>query len=143
VVDALVVVVDRDRQHLLGMALADHIIVQDLEDLGRRGNALARLHERGFVFLADDLHAQFDAFIADEHGRARNQLTDLVLALSAEGAIQGVLGLRSTRLAHSTPSKLPDPTRRARKKPARNRRRGDQLSNLYTTTIKPSRSRIV
>jgi hypothetical protein len=36
------------------------------------------------VVFADDVHAQFDAFIADEHGRARNQLADLVLALSAE-----------------------------------------------------------
>src|SRR6266581_6914081 len=82
------------------MALAHDIIVQHLEDFGRRRDALARLHERGLIFLADDLHAQFDAFIADEHRRARNELANLVLALSAEGAIEGVLGLRSTRLAH-------------------------------------------
>src|SRR5258708_11960036 len=82
------------------MSLADDIVIQHLEYFGRRRNALARLHERGLIFLADDLHAQFDAFITDEHRRARNQLTDLVLALSAEGAIEGVLGLRSTRLAH-------------------------------------------
>src|SRR4029077_6115902 len=83
------------------MALPDDIVIQDLEYLGRRRNPFARFHERGFIFLADDLHAQFDAFIADEHRRARNELANLVLALSAEGAIEGVLGLRSTRLAHS------------------------------------------
>ena len=99
-VDALVVVVDRDREHLLGVALADHIIVEDLEDLRRRGHAVARLHEGGLVLLADDLHAQFDAFIADEHRRARNQLADLVLALAAEGAVQRVLGLAAAGLTH-------------------------------------------
>ena len=33
VVQPLVVVVDRDRQHALGLRLADHVIVQDLADL--------------------------------------------------------------------------------------------------------------
>ena len=100
-VDALVMIVDGDSQYLLGVALADNIIVKHLEDFGRRRHAFARLRKRGLVFLVHDFHAQFDAFIADEHGRARNQLTDIVLALSAEGAIEGALGFRSTRLAHS------------------------------------------
>src|SRR5690606_33750836 len=45
-------------------------------------------------------HAQFDAFIADEHGRSGNEFTDLVLALAAERTIQGVLGVASADLAH-------------------------------------------
>ena len=70
-IDALVVVVDGDREHLLGVALADDIIVQHLEDLLRGRHALLGLHEGGLVLLPDDLHAEFDAFVADEHGRAR------------------------------------------------------------------------
>jgi hypothetical protein len=34
---ALVVVVDRDRQDLLGVVLADHVLVEDRCDLVRRG----------------------------------------------------------------------------------------------------------
>ena len=67
----LVVVVHRDREHLLGVVLADHVVVQDLADLLRRRHAVARLHQVRLVLLADDVHAQFDAFVADEHGRAR------------------------------------------------------------------------
>ena len=91
VVQPLVVVVDRDREHLLGVVLADDVIVEHLADFLRRRDAVARLHQRGFVLLADDVHAEFDAFVADEHGRARNQLADLVLALAAERAIKRVL----------------------------------------------------
>src|SRR6185295_292287 len=105
-VNSLIVVVDSNRQNLLGMALTNHVVIENLENLRRRRNAFARLHERGFVFLADDLHAELDAFIADEHGRPRNKLADFVLALSAEGAIEGVLGLAPTRLAHSYSSKI-------------------------------------
>ena len=93
VVQALVVVVDGDREHLLGVVLADHVVVQDLVDLERRRHAVARLHQRGLVLLADDVHAQLDAFVADEDGRAGDQLADLVLALAAEGAIERVLAL--------------------------------------------------
>ena len=50
------------------------------------------------MLLADDVHAQLDAFIADEHGRAGNELAHLVLALAAERAVEGVLGI--ARLAH-------------------------------------------
>src|SRR5881392_3093651 len=45
VVEALVVVVHRDRQDLLRMALADDVIVQHLADFLRRRNPVARLHE--------------------------------------------------------------------------------------------------
>jgi len=45
----------------------------------------------GLVLLADDVHAQLYAFIADEHGRPSDQLTHLMLALSAERTVEGVL----------------------------------------------------
>ena len=46
VIEPLVVIVDGDRQYLLGMALADHVIVQHLADFLRRRDAVARLHQR-------------------------------------------------------------------------------------------------
>src|SRR5216684_1536224 len=70
VIEALVVIVDGDRQHLLRMALTDDVIVEDLADFLRGRNAVARLHQRGFVLLADDIHAQLNAFVADEYGGA-------------------------------------------------------------------------
>ncbi len=100
-VQPLVVVVDRDRENLLRMLLADHVIVQHLADFLRRRNSITRLHQRGFVLLANDVHAEFDALIADENGGAGDQFADFVLALPAERAIQGVLRIARTDLAHS------------------------------------------
>src|SRR6516162_1146016 len=68
VVETLVVIIDRDREHLLGVVLADDIVVKNFANLLGRRNAVARLHQRGLVLLADDVHAQFDAFVADEYG---------------------------------------------------------------------------
>jgi hypothetical protein len=45
----------------------------------------------GGDLLADDVVAQLDALIADEHRRARDQLLDLVLALAAERAVKKLL----------------------------------------------------
>jgi hypothetical protein len=67
------------------------------------------------MLFADDVHAKFDAFIADENGRAGNQLADLMLRFSAERTVQRVL--RVTRFAahnhsdsaHKTLKRL-DPT---------------------------------
>ena len=103
VVEPLVVIVDGDREHLLGVILADHVVVENLADFLRGRDAVARLHQRGFVLLADDVHAQFDAFVADEDGRAGNELAHLVLALAAERAVEGVLGIAAADLAHPVP----------------------------------------
>ena len=101
VVEPLVVVMDRDREHLLRVVLADHVVVEDLADFLRRRDAVARLHQRGFVLLADDVHAQLDALVANEDGRPRNQLADLVLALAAERTVERVLGIAAADFAHS------------------------------------------
>jgi hypothetical protein len=83
-------VVDRDREDLLRLVLADHILVQDVADLARgrqvRLGALAALI-RGGLF-PDDVVAELDAFVADEDRRPGDQLSDLVLALAAEGAVE-------------------------------------------------------
>ena len=93
VVEPLVVIVHGHRQHALGVVLADHVGVEHGADLGRARHAVPRLDQRVLVLLADDVHAQLDAFIADEYGRARDQLADLMLALAAKGAVQRILFL--------------------------------------------------
>jgi hypothetical protein len=107
VVQPLVMIVDGDRENLLGVILPDHIVVQHLVDFERRRHAIARLHQRGFVFLADDVHAKLDAFVADEDRRTGDQLPHFVLALAAEGAVESVFALpaatRSADLAHTDP----------------------------------------
>jgi hypothetical protein len=77
VAQALVVVVDRDRQRALGRLLADHVVVEvGLDLVGRRQVAarLALLVTRG-QFVADDLVAQVDALVADEDRGARDQFS--------------------------------------------------------------------
>ena len=101
VIEPLVVIVDGDREHLLGVILADDVIVEDLADFLRGRDAVARLHQRGFVLLADDVHAEFDALVADEDGRSGNELADLVLTLAAERAVERVLGIAAADFAHS------------------------------------------
>ena len=91
VVQPLVMVVDRHRQHTLGVILPDDVIVQHFADFRRRRHPVARLHQRGFVLLANDVHAQLDALIADKYGRTRDKLANFVLALSAERAVKRVL----------------------------------------------------
>src|SRR5207237_3414683 len=87
-------------EHALGVVLADHVIVEHLANIARPGNPVARLDQSGFVLLADDVHAELDAFIADEHGRAGDQLSDLVLALAAEGAVERVFRIAAAGFGH-------------------------------------------
>src|SRR6185503_1782515 len=102
----LVVVVDRDREHLLRLLLADHELVQIAHDLDRRGELRARIggesrsragaaalgRTRGALttsalFLLQDRVANLDALVADVHaGRTRDERVDVVSHLLAEGA---------------------------------------------------------
>src|SRR5262249_29675370 len=93
-------IMDRDREHLLGVILTDDIVVKNFAYFLRGRNAVARLHHRGLVLLVDDVHAQFDALVADEHGRAGDELAHLVLALAAERAVERILGIATADLAH-------------------------------------------
>src|SRR3546814_10108528 len=71
VIEPLVMIVDRHREHALGLLLPDHIIVEHVADFLRRGNAAVFLRDqRRLRFLADAVVAQFDAFIADEQRRS-------------------------------------------------------------------------
>src|SRR5215472_7895721 len=105
-VETLIVIMDRDREHLLGVILADDIVVKNFAYLLGGRNAVARLHQGGFILLGDDVHAQLDALVADEYGRAGDELAHLVLALAAERAVERILGFAAADLAH-----LRNPTR--------------------------------
>jgi len=87
------VVVHRNRENPFGVLLADDIVVEDAFDLLWAGHAFLGLNQGRLVLFADNIHAELDAFIADEHGRSRDQLADLVLALAAERAVERVLRL--------------------------------------------------
>src|SRR5262249_33971909 len=97
----LVVVMDRDRQHLLRVVLIDDVVVEDFADLLRSRDAVTGLHQRGLVLLADNVHAQLDALVADEDRRPGDELAHLVLALAAERAIKRVLGIVAADFTHS------------------------------------------
>src|SRR5712691_7138970 len=109
VLQALVVVVDRDRKDLLGELLPDHVLVEYPADFPRRRQVgfggLAAL-VRG-AFLADDVVAQLDALVTDEHRRPGDQLPHLVLALAAEGAVEKFFAARF--FGHGSPFKPPPP----------------------------------
>ena len=98
--DALVVVVHRDREGLLGPVLADDVLVELVPDLAGAGvlGALGRL------FLGDDVVAQRDTLVADEHARARDELAHLAAALPTEGAVEVVHQARVLHQGPATPS---------------------------------------
>jgi hypothetical protein len=54
VVETLVVIMDRDREHLLGVILTDDILVKNFAYFLRGRNAVARLHQPGLVLLVDE-----------------------------------------------------------------------------------------
>jgi ATP-dependent Clp protease ATP-binding subunit ClpX len=90
VADALVMVVNRNRQRLLGHVLSDDVRVEEVVDLPR----LRQLGETDLgalvELLLDDLVAEIDAFVADVDAGTGDELLDLLLALTAERALQQV-----------------------------------------------------
>ena len=85
---ALVVVVDRHRQDLLGLVLADDVVVEEVVDLAGLGQLVeAQVAGLGQLLL-DDLVAQVDALVADVHAGAGDELLHLLLRLAAERALQ-------------------------------------------------------
>ena len=85
---AFVVVVHSHGEHLLGLVLAHHVLVEESIDLMRLGEFGERDLLRVRELLLDDLVAQLDALITDVHTRPCDQLSDLLLGLAAEAALQ-------------------------------------------------------
>jgi hypothetical protein len=91
--DALVVVVDGDREGPLGGVLADDVLVEDSVDLPRLGQRVELERRSGGQLLVDDLVAEIDALVADVDAGAGDQLLDLTLGLPAEGAEELLIGV--------------------------------------------------
>ena len=75
----LVVVVDRHREDLLGPLLADHVVVQEIENLRRLGELVEADLGRLGKLLLDDVVTEVDALVADVDARAGDELFDLLL----------------------------------------------------------------
>src|SRR5579871_3477831 len=92
-VDALVVVIDRNGQRLLGLFLADDIAVQLLVYLLRGGHLAdrgSRLRWEVGVLFFDDLATEVYALVADIHAPwPGNQALHLILALATKRAAIG------------------------------------------------------
>ena len=87
-VDALVVVVHGHGERLLGVFLADHVLVEDVLDLLRRRDLRDRFRDLALLVLRQDFIAQRDALVADVDRGPGNELPYRVLGLSAERAAQ-------------------------------------------------------
>ena len=86
--DALVMVVDGDRERPLRLVLGDDVVVEAGVDLlGARQRVEVEM--RGSrQLLVDDLVTEIDALVADVDARPGNELLDLALALATKGAQQ-------------------------------------------------------
>jgi hypothetical protein len=84
----LVVIVDGDRENLLGVLLTDHVLIEGPLDLRRLHQTQIRLCLTcGLAHLTiDDRLADVDARVADVNARPGNDLLHLRLRLAAEGA---------------------------------------------------------
>src|ERR1700730_3508709 len=91
---------DSHREHLLSVVLTDDIVVEDLADLHRGRNFVARFRQRRLVLLGDDIQAKLDTLVTNENGRPGNEFAHLVLALAAERAVERVLRIVAANFAH-------------------------------------------
>src|SRR6185369_9795493 len=88
--DALVMVVDGDSQLPLRSLLPDHVLIEELLDLRRRGERRADATVLEPVVVGDDVVAHLHALVTDEDGRTRNELANVVLILVTERATKNV-----------------------------------------------------
>ncbi len=86
--EALVVVVDRHCQLLLRLLLADDVLVEEAVDLVGRGQRRTGRPSLALLVVGDDVVADIDTLVADEDGRAGDELPDVVLVLVAERATE-------------------------------------------------------
>ena len=99
-------VINRNGQGFLRIALADDVAIKKLADLMWLGQLIeqADLAALGELFL-DDLVAEVYALVTDVDPGTGDQLLDLLLALSTERALQQVAALSDAR--HTASSLCP------------------------------------
>src|SRR5271170_7664470 len=104
-------VVNGDRQRLLGVLLADARQIELAFDLGGLGHADAGLVFPGLgrQFLVEHLFAQDDAIVADENSRPLNEFFDLGVRLAAKTAKRDVRRPRHRSSTSSRPVWAPYP----------------------------------
>jgi hypothetical protein len=88
-------IINGDGQFLLGLLLPDNIFVQvglNLMGFGKRMGLPFCLYS---LVIFNDIVAYTDALVTYEYGRARNQLSDIILALVAERTPQSLLSIVS------------------------------------------------
>jgi hypothetical protein len=85
--DALVVVIDSNRQNFFCMLLAHHIAIEEIFYLQGRGHMRRRAWSL-LLALSNNLIAQTNALVANINGGARNQLANLLLRFPTKGARQ-------------------------------------------------------
>jgi hypothetical protein len=96
--NALVVVVDGNRENLLCFDLTDHELVQEGRDFAGRRNLVEDGLGAVTEFVGDDFVTERDALVTDVHGRAGDQFANLLLTLGAETALDEVAAF--TELCH-------------------------------------------
>src|SRR5207244_9564571 len=97
------VVVDGDGEDLLGPLLPDDVLVEHGLDLGRLGEAPDLAALLLLPLLGDDVVAELDALVADVHGRPRDELAHIVLALAAERGLQRAVAFTCSGHASDAP----------------------------------------
>src|SRR4051794_34753917 len=106
-------IVDRDRQHLLGTVLIDHVLIELHLDLARRGDVgEERLgHSPTPPLLVEDRLAELDALAANiDVARPFDERPDVAVTLAAERAIGVLLG--ATRGSRGRTTAVAFPTAR-------------------------------
>ena len=83
-------VVDGDRKCTLGAVLTDHPGIEEFEYFTRLWERKTRGCALRFSVFGDNFIAQVDTLVANVNAGSPNELADLLLALSAEGALEGL-----------------------------------------------------
>jgi hypothetical protein len=86
--DAFVVVVDGNRQLLLGLLLTDDILIQEFLDLLWHWQRRVCTPVLEPVVIRDDVVADLDTLVANEDGWSGDELPDIILIFVAKRATE-------------------------------------------------------
>jgi len=90
-------VVDGDSEHTLRLLLTNDILIEDVINLFGDGQFGGFALASGLLdFLSDDVVAEIDTLVANKDGGPSNELSDLVLAFTAKGAIEQLTAVART-----------------------------------------------